>query len=260
VQLGVTNRLARLQELEAGRLKDPNLPEDDRLELRVQQLQREAFQKKGDGISAALTEMERGVRVLQKEFPKRDEVGGLLLSVAQGWADEGNAEKGRALAGELAGGSADQETKDAAKALLKKLDRVGKPLALKFAAVDGREVDVQKLKGKVVLVDFWATWCGPCIKELPSVKAAYEKLNAKGFEIVGVSFDQNKDALEKLVAKEKMPWPQYFEGGEKGNKFGEEFDISGIPTMWLVDKQGVLRDLNGREKLLEKVEKLLAEK
>ncbi len=260
VQLGATNRLARLQELEAERLKDPNLPEDDRLELRVQQLQRAAFQKKGDGISAALTEMERGVRVLQKEFPKRAEIGALLLSVAQGWADEGNAEKGRALAGELADGSTDEETKESAKALVKKLDRVGKPLALKFAAMDGREVDLQKLKGKVVLVDFWATWCGPCIKELPAVKAAYEKLNAKGFEIVGISFDQDKAALEKLVAKEKMPWPQYFEGGEKGNKFGEEFNISGIPTMWLVDKQGVLRDLNGREKLTEKVEKLLAEK
>ena len=110
-----------------------------------------------------------------------------------------------------------------------------------------------------VLVDFWATWCGPCVKELPNVMAAYEKLHGKGLEIVGISFDQNKDKLTQFVEKEKMPWPQYFDGKGWGNKFGKEYGINSIPAMWLVDKKGNLNDMNAREGLVAKVEKLLAE-
>jgi thiol-disulfide isomerase/thioredoxin len=109
------------------------------------------------------------------------------------------------------------------------------------------------------LIDFWATWCGPCVGELPHVKEAYEKLHSKGFEIVGISFDQSQDKLEKFVAQEQMEWPQYFDGKGWGNKYGQEFGIHGIPTMWLVDKKGNLRDLEARGALEEKVTKLLAE-
>jgi thiol-disulfide isomerase/thioredoxin len=137
---------------------------------------------------------------------------------------------------------------------------VGKPLDIKFKAVDGREVDLSKLKGKVVLIDFWATWCPPCVKEVPNVVAAYKKYHDKGFEIVGISFDQDKGALTKFVGAQKMTWPQYFDGKGWGNDYGKKYGINSIPRMWLVGKDGNLADLNARGSLEDKVAKLLAAK
>src|ERR1044071_7246329 len=136
---------------------------------------------------------------------------------------------------------------------------LGKPIAIAFDAVDGRHVDTAQMRGKVVLIDFWATWCPPCVKEVPVVKAAYEKLQARGFEIVGISMDDKKEDLVTFVAAQKLPWPQYFETSGWDNKFGKQFGIEQIPTMWLLDKSGKLRDIDVTEQLEQKVEKLLAE-
>ena len=135
-----------------------------------------------------------------------------------------------------------------------------KPLDLQFTAADGAEVDVAKLRGKVVLVDFWASWCGPCIAEMPNVVAAYKKLHEKGFEIVGISLDQDKGKMEAAVKKHGMTWPQYFDGKGWQNKISSGFGIESIPAAWLLDKKGMLRETELRgEALAATVEKLLAE-
>jgi peroxiredoxin len=98
------------------------------------------------------------------------------------------------------------------------------------------------------------------MKELPNLKATYNKLHARGFEIVGVSFDKKKEALAYLLKKEKMEWPQYFDGRGWENQLGAKLGIESLPTMWLIDRKGNLRDMNARDGLTAKVEKLLAEK
>jgi thiol-disulfide isomerase/thioredoxin len=110
-------------------------------------------------------------------------------------------------------------------------------------------------------VDFWATWCGPCVAEVPHVVEAYNKLHDKGFEIVGISLDKDADKakLESFVKENKMPWPQYFDGQYWQNAIAQKYGINSIPAMWLVDKKGNLVDMNGRDGLEGKVEKMLAE-
>lgn len=111
----------------------------------------------------------------------------------------------------------------------------------------GKPLDLSAYAGKVVLVDFWATWCGPCVAELPNVTAAYEKYHAKGFEIIGISLDKNREALDEFIKKHNMPWRQYFDGLGWQNKVSSRFGIDSIPATFLVDGQGriVARDLRG---------------
>ena len=134
-----------------------------------------------------------------------------------------------------------------------------KPFELKFTATDGSEVDFAKLRGKVVLVDFWATWCGPCVAEVPKVVETYNKLHEKGFEIVGISLDQDKAKLDAFVKSKGMPWLQFFDGKGWQNEVAQKFGINSIPAMWLIDKKGMVVSTNARAGLAEKVEKYLAE-
>ncbi len=135
---------------------------------------------------------------------------------------------------------------------------VGDVVEIKFNAVNGGKIDLAEMKGKVVLIDFWATWCGPCVKEIPNVVAAYNKLHEKGFEIIGISLDDNRGELTKFIKKNDMPWPQYFDGKGWKNKISSSYGVSSIPAMWLIDKEGKIASLNARSNLESQVEALLA--
>jgi thiol-disulfide isomerase/thioredoxin len=128
---------------------------------------------------------------------------------------------------------------------------------IRFTAVDGREVDLASLRGKVVLIDFWSTWCGPCVREIPNVVNAYREFHSRGFEVIGISFDTNRAALERMVRSKDMPWPQHFDGKGWKNEFGLKFGIRSLPTMWLIDDEGRIVTRNARGDLASRVRRLL---
>ena len=134
------------------------------------------------------------------------------------------------------------------------------PVELSFTATNGKDVDLALLRGKVVLVDFWASWCGPCIAEMPNVVSLYRQLHPKGFEIVGISLDQDKDKMQEAMKKHGMEWAQYFDGAGWKNKISSKYHIESIPAAWLIDKKGKLRETGLRgDALGQAVVKLLAE-
>ncbi len=134
-----------------------------------------------------------------------------------------------------------------------------KPLDLKFKALDGREVDLAKMRGKVVLVDFWATWCAQCVVFAPKVVKLYEKLHARGFEIVGISLDSDKERMEHFLKEMQIPWPQYFDGKTWQNSISSKLGIRVLPAMWLVNKKGMVVSMDAREGLEDLVEQSLGE-
>jgi thiol-disulfide isomerase/thioredoxin len=196
------------------------------------------------------------LRELIKRYPQREKPYELLLSLATMLPED----KARPLANEILTDPVSDSLKDKAKALLRRLDCLGKPLDIKFTAMDGREVDISRMKSKVVLIEFWATWCVPCVEEIPLLKDTYEKLHSRGFDIVGISSDKDEKVLKNFVQQHALPWPQYFERQGPENKFHREFVIDAIPMLWLVDKKGNLRETSDAfPDLQNKVEKLLTE-
>jgi thiol-disulfide isomerase/thioredoxin len=139
----------------------------------------------------------------------------------------------------------------------RRLGLMGQAMKLEGNLLSGETFDFSKYLGKVVLVDFWATWCGPCVQELPNLKKYYELYHNKGFEIISISCDQNREDLEKFIKEKDIPWANVY--GEKGpSPTVEYYGILGIPTMVLIDKDGKVINLQARgEELGKMLEKLL---
>ncbi len=132
--------------------------------------------------------------------------------------------------------------------------------AIDFEAVDinGKSIKLTEFKGKIVILDFWATWCPPCVKEIPNLKKIYSKYKGDDFEIISIALERKpKEHALKFVSDKKMDWIHIIDK-DKGREIATEYKIRYIPTMYVINKKGDIIDSGIRgEKLVEKIAELL---
>jgi len=146
----------------------------------------------------------------------------------------------------------------------RRLSLPGNPIRLTGTLLDGSELDWESYRGKVVLVDFWATWCGPCRADVPNVMKMYQAYHDKGFEVLGISLDDQREEAESYIEQTKIPWPTMFSENpaERGwkNPMAVYYGVSGIPLAILVDREGkVVHMLARGENLNRELRRLLGE-
>ena len=130
----------------------------------------------------------------------------------------------------------------------------GKEIAIECVTLDGQAFDWTQYSGKVVLIDFGATWCGPCVAEIPRLKTLYEKYRDKGFEIVGISVDEDLDALEQGLEKHQLPWLVLADekrGEARQMTMAGRFAIGEVPRCILIDRSGKVVSVEARGETLE---------
>jgi thiol-disulfide isomerase/thioredoxin len=141
---------------------------------------------------------------------------------------------------------------------------VGKPMPINGMTHDEKKFDVSEFKGKIVLVDFWATWCGPCRAAMPEIIALYEEYHDQGFEVVGISLDQDQDALKEYIEEKEIKWPNIFDAHdsrEGPQTMAEKYAVNAIPTTFLLDREGKVLAYNLKGKALRsKLEELFSGK
>lgn len=143
---------------------------------------------------------------------------------------------------------------------LERLSVGRRPIPFEVVGIDGDQISPDMYKGKVVLLDFWATWCGPCIKELPNLKQTYERFNGQGFEIIGISLDRKLSTLRNFIERENMTWVQFCDEKYWESELSTLYAVRSIPMTYLLDRNGVIRYKNLRgHSLNEAVEELINE-
>ncbi|MBI1194846.1 MAG: redoxin domain-containing protein [Gammaproteobacteria bacterium] len=127
------------------------------------------------------------------------------------------------------------------------------PPGFNAKTVKGTDIALKDYRGKVVLIDFWATWCMPCIAELPNLQQTYLDYHDDGFDIISISLDQNRSALSSFLDQRKLPWTQVADiGREPDNRLGDKYGVASIPFMILVGRDGRIVAINPRGPALAK--------
>lgn len=229
-------------------LATPNLPASHALPFYNHQL--DMIPMLGNGVTlkalgtapAASAKVAEAINELlarfKRQYPGTPELGSLDYEAAS-YFSRRDKDRALELLTEADGLVTGEGTRKQIEVLRFRLTAKGREMPdISFTSLDNQPIDLRNYRGRVVLVDFWATWCSPCVAKLPEVQKLYDKYHAKGLEVVGISLDSKKEKLLSFLEERKLPWPQYFDGQGWNNKIAKQFSIHSIPDVWIIDQNG----------------------
>ena len=196
-----------------------------------------------------------------KMAPEDDRAASLLMSAARFCEDD--TEREVMLYRRVLANYPDARAARYTKGKIRQIEGLNKPFKLEFNdAISGETVSMRNLRGKVVVIDFWATWCGPCVKEIPHMKELYAQYRDQGVEFIGVSLDKSEedgglDKLREYCDENDVNWPQYYQGDYWNSEFSTAWGINSIPAIFIIDRKGSLHSVNARGQLDDLIPELL---
>lgn len=145
-------------------------------------------------------------------------------------------------------------------AAVRRLGMLGKRFELDAVALDGQRIRTEDFEGKFVIVDMFATWCQPCLAELPLILSHYEKYKSKGLEVVGISLDNDPETIQKHLEANPLPWPVIHDGAaDPLERLALKYGVSALPTVLLLNKEGTVVSLEARQSELNRLMQMLFE-
>jgi thiol-disulfide isomerase/thioredoxin len=244
------------EKLQSLLLNDPSVPADIKGRAAVVDFRQRFETAVKEGVGPKIAAMASQLDELGQQYPKADGFDMLGYetyralqrsdpAAAEEWARKTQASPNQSLA-------------SYAKGIVEKIESARHPMEMKFTAFDGREVDLSKLRGKVVLLDFWGTWCGPCVEDLPFMRKLRDSYGKQGLEIIGIlADDASREKLAGFLEKNDITWPQYYDGKVGDNEFAKKYAVKAFPTIMLLNKQGVVVSNARGEVLEQEIRKLL---
>lgn len=177
-----------------------------------------------------------------KKYPKSSDAAEAMLQLGMYQEFIGRSEPAQVWYEKLVTAFPDSEPAAKADGAIRRLTSVGKPIRLRGPGVQGGTVDLSSYRGKLVLIQYWATWCEPCVQDMERIKELYQKYGGRNFEIIGVSLDESPATVRKFLAENRFPWKQIHEPGGLDSRLADEMGVMTLPLMVLVDQKGNVID------------------
>jgi len=185
-----------------------------------------------------------GLEGFLKDYPTSEDAPEAMLQLAVTEEFNGRSQQSQEWYGKLAKQFPGEVPGRRAQGALKRLDLKGQPFQLSGTLTTGGEFDLNRYKGRAVLVLYWATWCEPCKEDLPIIRALLQQYQSKGFEVVGVCLDGTPEPVQPFIQANKIPWPQIYMPGGFQSEPAMQYGIISLPTMFLVGKDGRVASRN----------------
>lgn len=241
-------------------LADPHLKLQQRITIRINQIYRTSDNQEAERLIRQTRAEVDGIR---KNLPEDSTERGFgfphdlfLLNVAR----NSNRKNALRLCQEIIDTTkTENPAHTQATQLISQLHGIGKKLELRTFDLDGKTIDLDEYRGKVVLLEFWATWCPPCVAGIPKVKALHEKYGPSGFEVIGMCCDMDLKTVRQFSEQHKLTWPQHFHELGMESPLIQSLGITALPSYWLIDRSGVVLGIGGIDGLDEKLKRVLAE-